>query len=176
QDVTRAVKLLCLVADLRHIDTSDFLLSERNTHRAFCILGEMFDALLEPFINPALSLSDQIVSRLKFAHLACALFVKHDGDFLSHQLYGDLQSMAKNAIFKVAHSKVSNPLLKVSLCLFGDDVLEILFGRSRMIDRQSPNMAIDELHQRFGSALQIGYIFRNHPELERCAQGLKLLR
>jgi hypothetical protein len=43
QDVGRAVKLLCLVADLRHINTSDFSPSERNTHCAFCILGEMFD-------------------------------------------------------------------------------------------------------------------------------------
>ncbi|KAJ7794981.1 hypothetical protein B0H14DRAFT_2621444 [Mycena olivaceomarginata] len=176
QDVGRAVKLLCLVADLRHINTSDFSPSERNTHRAFCILGEMFDALIDPFITPTLSLSDQIVSLVKFAHIACALFVKHDGDFLSHQLYGDLQAMVKNAIFKVAHSKVLNPLLKVFLCLLGDDVLEILFGRSRMIGRHSPNMAIDELRQRFGSALRIDYIFRKHPELERHARRLKLLR
>jgi hypothetical protein len=132
--------------------------------------------LIEPFITPTLSLSDQIVSLVKFAHIACALFVKHDGDFLSHQLYGDLQAMVKNAIFKVAHSKVLNPLLKVFLCLLGDDVLEILFGKSRMIGRHSPNMAIDELRQRFGSALRIDYIFRKHPELQRRARRLKLLR
>jgi hypothetical protein len=161
---------------LRHINTSDLSPSERNTHRAFCILGEIFDALIEPFITPTLSLSDQIVYLVKFAHIACALFVKHDGDFLSHQLYGDLQAMVKNAIFKVAHSKVLNPLLKVFLCLLGDDVLEILFGRSRMIGRHSPNMAIDELHQRFGSALRIDCIFRKHPELERHARRLRLLR
>ncbi|KAK7026943.1 hypothetical protein R3P38DRAFT_3524460 [Favolaschia claudopus] len=93
QDVGRAIKLLWLIADLRDIDTSEFLPSERNTHRAISILGEMFDALLQPFINPDLSLSSQIQSLVKFAHLACALFIKHDGDFISHQLYGDLQCM-----------------------------------------------------------------------------------
>ncbi|KAJ7705557.1 hypothetical protein B0H17DRAFT_913672, partial [Mycena rosella] len=117
QDVPRAVKLLCLVADLRHLDSSEFTPAERNTHRALSLLGEMFEALLDPFINPTLSLSEQVTSLVKFAHLACALFVKHEGDFLSNQLYGDLQCMVKNAIFKVAHSKVLNPLLKVFLCL-----------------------------------------------------------
>ncbi|KAJ6569699.1 hypothetical protein B0H10DRAFT_2354990, partial [Mycena sp. CBHHK59/15] len=176
QDVPRAVKLLCLIADLRHLDSSDFTPSERNTHRALCLLGEMFDALLDPFINPILSLSEQITQLVKFAHLACALFIKHDGDFLSYQLYGDLQCMVKNAIFKVAHSKVLNPMLKVFICLLGDDVLETLFGRSRMIGGHSPNMAIDELRQRFGSALRIDEIFRRHPELERHPRHLKLVR
>ncbi|KAJ7620027.1 hypothetical protein B0H17DRAFT_1340775 [Mycena rosella] len=176
QDVPRAVKLLCLVADLRHLDTSVFTPSERNTHRALSLLGEMFDALVEPFINPKLSLSQQITHLVKFAHIACALFVQHEGDFVSNQLYGDLQCMVKNAIFKIAHSKVLNPMLKVFLCLLGDDVLETLFGRSRMIGGHSPNMAVDELRQRFCSALRMDKIFRKYPYLERRARRLRLVR
>ncbi|KAJ7120362.1 hypothetical protein C8R44DRAFT_877798 [Mycena epipterygia] len=133
QDVPRAVKLLCLIADLVPLDSAEFTPSERNPHRALALLGEMFDALVEPFINPTFSLSEQITSLIKFAHIACALFVKHEGDFMSNQLYGDLQCMVKNVIFKIAHSKVLNPSLRVYLCLLGDDVLETLFGRSRMI-------------------------------------------
>jgi hypothetical protein len=49
--------------------------------------------------------------------------------------------MVKNARFKIVYSKVLNPLVKVFLCLLGDDVLETLFGRSRMIGGYSPNMA-----------------------------------
>ncbi|KAK7034272.1 hypothetical protein R3P38DRAFT_2772359 [Favolaschia claudopus] len=107
----------------------------------------MFDSLVDPFINPTLSLSEQMIALVKFAHISCALFLKHDGDFFPHQLYGDLQCMVKNMIFKIAHSKVLNPMLKVFLCLLGDDVLEILFGRSRMIGGHSPNHAVDELRQ-----------------------------
>ncbi|KAJ7888760.1 hypothetical protein B0H13DRAFT_1626999, partial [Mycena leptocephala] len=158
QDVGRAIKLLCLVADLCHLDSSEFTPSEKNTHRAL-YLGEMFDALVEPFINPTLSLSEQMIQLVKFAHMACALFVKHDSDFFSHQLYGDLQCIVKNMIFKIAHTKVLNPLLKVFLCLLGDDVLERLFRRSRMIGGHSPNHAIDELRQRFCSALRMDKIF-----------------
>lgn len=108
----RAVKLLSLVIDLRDLDDTDFDPAERNTHRALCLLSETFEALLQPFINPTLSLSEQITHLVKFAHLSCALFLKHDGDFLPYQLYGDLQCMVKNAIFKVAHTKDLNPSLK----------------------------------------------------------------
>jgi hypothetical protein len=131
---------------------------------------------LTPFIDLTLSLSEQTVSPVKFTHLLCALFLKHDGDFIPHQLYGDLQCMVKNAVSKVAHTRVLNPLLKVFICLLGDDALERLFGRSRMIGGHSPNMAIDELRQRFGSALRIDAIFRRHPEWERKPRRLNMLR
>ncbi|KAJ7121698.1 hypothetical protein C8R44DRAFT_877079 [Mycena epipterygia] len=109
QDVPRAVKLLSLSAELRLLDPADFTTSERKTHRALSLLSEMFEALLEPFINPMLSLSEQITSLIKFAHLVCALFLQHETDFLPNQLYGDLQCMVKNAIFKIAHSKNLDP-------------------------------------------------------------------
>ncbi|KAJ7936419.1 hypothetical protein B0H13DRAFT_1589586, partial [Mycena leptocephala] len=177
QDVPRAIKLLCLVAELRMaVDSSDFTPAERKTHRALSLLGEIFDALLEPFINPKLSLSEQLIHLVKFAHLICAMFVKHETAFLSNQLYGDLQCMVKNAIFKIAHSKVLNPHLKVFLCLLGDDVLETLFGRSRMIGGHSPNMAIDEFRQRVGSALRLDEIFRKYPWPERRARRLGMGR
>ncbi|KAJ7703986.1 hypothetical protein B0H17DRAFT_1228185 [Mycena rosella] len=177
QDVPRAIKLLCLVAELRMaVDSTDFTPSELKTYRALCLLGEIFDAMLEPFINPALSLSEQLISLVKFAHLICAMFIKHESAFISPQLYGDLQCMVKNAIFTIAHSKILNPYLKVFLCLLGDDVLETLFGHTRMIGGHSPNMAIDEFRQRVGSALRMDEIFRKYPWLERRARRLNVVR
>ncbi|KAK7015617.1 hypothetical protein R3P38DRAFT_2786566 [Favolaschia claudopus] len=79
-------------------------------------------------------------------------------------------------IFKIAHSKVLNPMLKVFLCLLGDDVLEILFGRSRMIGGHSPNHDVDELRQRICSALRVDKIFEKYPHLERRARRLRLVR
>ncbi|KAK7034930.1 hypothetical protein R3P38DRAFT_2771988 [Favolaschia claudopus] len=84
--------------------------------------------------------------------------------------------MVKNMIFKIAHSKVLNPMLKVFLCLLGDDVLEMLFGRSRMIGGHSPNHAVDELRQRICSALRMDKIFQKYPHLERHARRLRLVR
>ncbi|KAK7013561.1 hypothetical protein R3P38DRAFT_3322523 [Favolaschia claudopus] len=176
QHVPSTVKLLTLIGDLRFLDASDFTPAEANTHRALCILGEMFDALLDPFINPNLSLSQEIIQLVKFAHLSCALYFKHGSAFMPPQLYGDLQCLVKSAIFKIAHSKVLNPSLKVFLCLLGDDVLEILFGRTRMIGGHASNMAIDEFRRRVGSALRIDEIFRRRPHLEKLAQRLSLGR
>ncbi|KAK7021609.1 hypothetical protein R3P38DRAFT_3196381 [Favolaschia claudopus] len=162
QDVSRAIRLLCLVADLRRLDVSDFTPSEKITHRALSLLGEMFDALVNPFIMPTLSLSEQMIQLLKFAHMACALFMKHDGDFSRTNSTG---------IFSVL-----NPMLKVFLSLLGDDVLEILFGRSRMIGGHSPNHDVDELRRRICSALRVDKIFEKYPHLERRARRLRLVR
>ena len=63
QDVPRAIKLLKLIAKLRNLDTSEFNPSERTTHRALSLLGELVDALIQPFIDPSFSISQQITRR-----------------------------------------------------------------------------------------------------------------
>ncbi|KAJ6618014.1 hypothetical protein B0H10DRAFT_2218174 [Mycena sp. CBHHK59/15] len=176
QDVPRTIKLLCLVVEIRMVvDSTEFTPGELKTYRASCLLGKIFDAMVEPFINPTFSLSDQLIHLVKFAHLICAMFIKHESTFISNQLYRDLQCMVKNAIFTIAHSKILNPYLKVFLCLLGDDVLETLFGKSRMIGGHLPNMAIDEFHQRVGSALHMDEIFRKYPWLEHRARQLNMV-
>jgi len=85
------------------------------------------EALIEPFINPDFTISQQITSLVKFAHLLCALFIKHDSDFMPQHLYSDLQCMVRTAIFRVAPTKVLDPQRKVFICLLGDDVLEVFF-------------------------------------------------
>jgi hypothetical protein len=92
------------------------------------LLGEMLDALIEPFINPTVTISQQITSLVKFAHLTCALFLEHESDFMPQHLYGDLQCMVRTAVFRVAHTKLLDPQRKVFLCLLGGDVLKVLFG------------------------------------------------
>ncbi|KAF9033930.1 hypothetical protein BDZ89DRAFT_947552, partial [Hymenopellis radicata] len=176
QDVPRVIKFLCLVADLRDLDEDDYNPSERHTYRALRLLGEMCGALVEPFILLDLSLSEQITRLLKFTYLAFALFRKHEGSFLPGQLYFDLQCMVKNALFTIAHAKNLNPAMKVFLCLLGDDVLEVLFGRVRMIGGHSPNGDVYELTGRFSSALRLDAIFEQHPELERCPRRLNIDR
>jgi hypothetical protein len=176
QDVPRAIKLLNLCGDLCALDKSDFDPSECVTHNALSLLGEMLEALVEPFINHEWSLSEQITSLVKFSHIACALFLKHESAFMPQHLYSDLQCMVRTAIFRVAHTKILNPELKVFLCLLGDDVLEVLFGRVRMIGSHSPNVDIEELCNRIGSALRLDDIFQEYPKWERRPHRLKLKR
>lgn len=110
------------------------------------LLSEVLEAVIEPFINPEFSISQQITSLMKISHIACALFLKHKSGFMPLHLYSDLQCMFQTAIFRVAHTKNLNPNLKVLLCLLGDDVLEMVFGQTRMIGGHSPNVDVDKLH------------------------------
>jgi len=105
QDVPRAVKLSKLLAKIHNLNTSDFNPSEHTTHQALSLLGELVDALIEPFTNPEFSISEQIINLVKVAHIACALFLKHEGTFLPPHLYSDLQSVVQTSILQVAHTK-----------------------------------------------------------------------
>lgn len=176
QDVPRAIKLLNLMADLRNLDSSELDPSEQKTHSALSLLGELLEALVEPFINPELSISQQITSLVKFAHILCALFLKHETAFMPHHLYSDLQCMVRTAIFRVGHTMLLDPQLKIFLCLLGDDVLEVLFGRVRMIGGHSPNVDVDEFRNRCASAIRLDGIFETYPSWERRPNRLQLKR
>jgi len=167
QDVPRAIKLMLSIVEIGDIDPEDFDPSEAAEFEAIRLLGEFFDALLQPFINTELSLSEQIESLIKASHLLCALYLQNGTSFLPNQLYADVQAMIKNAILMVPKTRVVNGQLKVFICLLGDDVLEALFGRLRMIGGHSPNSSVGELHNCFCSAMNLNHIYQEHPELER---------
>ncbi|KIY60999.1 hypothetical protein CYLTODRAFT_315699, partial [Cylindrobasidium torrendii FP15055 ss-10] len=106
QDVPRAVLLLQRISDLAKIDANTLHSpSEQAVLQAFRLLGGAIEALLEPFLNRALSLSEQLESLSKAAHIFCALYRKHGTSFMSNQLYGDIQCMIKNAFFSVARTQ-----------------------------------------------------------------------
>jgi len=157
---------LKLIAKLHNLDTSEFNPSECTTHRALSLLGELVDALIQPFIDPSFSISQQITSLAKFAHIACALFLKHESAFLPQHLYSDLQCMVRTAIIRVAHTKFLNPEYKVFLCLLGDDVLEVLFGWVQMIGGHSPNVSTEEMRNRVSSSIQLDSIVHKYPKWE----------
>jgi hypothetical protein len=165
QNVTCAIKLLLCIVELGQLDPEDFDPSEAAELEALCLLGATFDALLQPFINPNLSLSEQISSLTTFSHLLCGLYLQNGTSFMPNQLYADFQAMVKNAILMVPKTRKINGQLRVYICLLGDDVLEALLGRCRMIGGHSPNCSVCQLRDRFGSAMNLDYVYENHPSL-----------
>ena len=61
QDVTCAVELICAVANLCLLDISNFSPSKVRTVWALQLIGTLFYAMTEPFINCNLSLSQQMM-------------------------------------------------------------------------------------------------------------------
>ncbi|KAJ7059300.1 hypothetical protein C8F01DRAFT_1370857 [Mycena amicta] len=176
QDVPRAVKLLIAIIDIATIDRNSLDPTELGDFDALCLFGALLDALLQPFINTTLSLSQQITSLVTFSFLLAAIYIKHSTSFIPNQLYGDLQAMVKNAVFMVAKTKLFDPELEVFLCLLGDDVLETLFGRVRMCGGHSPNCGLAEFCTRASSAMNLDAIFDRHPEMERTPDRLNIFR
>jgi hypothetical protein len=78
QNVPRAYKLIKASISLGADDTdprsTDITPSEHNTKRAFSLAGEMWKSLLDPFTDGSLSLSEQLRSLSKFAHLAFVFY------------------------------------------------------------------------------------------------------
>ncbi|KAH6871112.1 hypothetical protein BKA70DRAFT_1242012 [Coprinopsis sp. MPI-PUGE-AT-0042] len=176
QDVPWAVRLLTLTSNIRNLDDTEFDPAELKTHSALSVLGEMLNALVKPFVDPSYSLSQQIISLVKLGHLAAALFIKHESDFMPAHLYGDIQCMICAAVFRVAHILVMDPEHEVFLCLLGDDMLKILFGRVRMIGGHDPNVDVSVFRHRAGAAMFLDHIFQELPHLEMKASRLKMSR
>ena len=79
---------------------------------ALRLLGAVIKSILEPFINTEMSLTEQITSLATFSHLSFTLFRVSRTQFMSNQLYGDAQTMVKNAMFLCrsrTHSIPRNP-------------------------------------------------------------------
>ncbi|KAJ6603724.1 hypothetical protein B0H10DRAFT_1957782 [Mycena sp. CBHHK59/15] len=166
QDIPHAVKLLLSIVALRDLDSDDFDPSEAAEFEALCLLGEACDALLQPFINPDLSLSQQIESLTKCSHLICTLYVQNGTSFMLNQLYSDLQMMVKNAILLVPKTRIINSQLGIYLSSRGQCIGVTLWSFS--------NDCISELRNRFGSAINLDCVYAAHPELEQKLRRLKL--
>jgi hypothetical protein len=132
QDVPRAVELICAVADLRSLDISKFNPSQMKTVSALQLIGALFHSMIEPFVNPNLSLTQQFQHLSAYAHMALVLIRRNSSSFMSNQLYADSQVMVKNTFFYLAKQFLMNRNSPVLLMLSGDDRLENLFGRVRM--------------------------------------------
>uniref|UniRef100_D8Q4A2 Uncharacterized protein n=1 Tax=Schizophyllum commune (strain H4-8 / FGSC 9210) TaxID=578458 RepID=D8Q4A2_SCHCM len=174
QDVPRAIKLLWLIADIRTINTDGMDPHELEEFTALCILGEMFEALVLPFVEPALTLSEQYRYLVKFSHILSALYARNGRDFCSNQLYNDFQCMVKAAVYLIAKTLRLNPKLGVYFCLLGDDVVEALFGLIRMLGGHSPNASLLQFKQRAEAAINLAAVFERYPQLERLGRRLQL--
>ncbi|KAL0571323.1 hypothetical protein V5O48_010645 [Marasmius crinis-equi] len=174
QDVPRAIHLMKLVDELRNVDR--YNPSEDATGIAIALLGDIIHHLIQPFINPELSLTEQVQHLLAAAHILFAIFEEHGTAFMPSQLYGDIQSMVKAAVFMVARQQDLDPSQEVFFTLLGDDVLETLFGLVRMLGGHSPNCDGKELANRMSRAMNIKNIYERHPEWEKQAKRLSMNR
>ncbi|KAI6003279.1 hypothetical protein F5J12DRAFT_893920 [Pisolithus orientalis] len=174
QDVPQAVEHVKAITQLSHIDptqvpyTQPHYLSDGNAivdFEALSMLGQLLHHLLEPFINVTLSLSEQVTHLSAFAHLLFALYHEHQHAFMPNQLYYDMQTMVKNAIFCITKQQQLKPSADFYLPDVGDNAIELLFAFLHMCGGHNSainyKQAIDCLH----AVRDLGSIYTQNPDL-----------
>ena len=106
QNVPKAVALLQAICDLRRFTPDGLLPSEGADLHRFHFLGEVISSFLFPFIHVTLSLEQQIISLVKYAHLICACWIRHGSAFMTGALYADTQAIIKNIVFSLAKQQI----------------------------------------------------------------------
>ncbi|KIK33801.1 hypothetical protein CY34DRAFT_26978 [Suillus luteus UH-Slu-Lm8-n1] len=182
QDVPRAVELILAIIEcskLQHTIIADSFSVDIETRadlQSITLLSALLESIVLPFTDISLSLSEQVTLLSRYCHLAFAFFHAHRRSFMSYQLYYDTQTMAKNAMFCIAKQQNLDSHAPFFLGDVGDDPLEILFGRTRMIGGHNSASSYAQALDRLGAAKDIDGVFRRHPELDPGHRRLKLTR
>ncbi|KAF7426548.1 hypothetical protein PC9H_008917 [Pleurotus ostreatus] len=171
QNVPRAVKLMIMISMISTLKDSTVRPIDEPVLNVLLALNDLISAFLEPFINPILSLSEQLTSLAKFAHLAFVHHRLHGTSFMTNQLYADLQGVVKTAFFCVAKQKVLDRSKSFYLYQQGSDRLEQTFGTIRSMTHDQ-NVDIVQLCERLSDCVDVDKIFTKHPDWKRAHRRL----
>ena len=173
QNVPKAVALLQAICNLRQFPLDTVSPSEVASLRLFHFLGEVISSFLSPFIDVTLSLEQQIVSLVKYAHLICICWIRHGSAFMTGALYADTQAIVKNIVFSLAKQQILDATKNFYIILDGTDRLEQVFSDARTQDH-SRNFDLLQLSQKLATASTINSIFLRNPDLDRGHARLNL--
>ncbi|KAJ7121422.1 hypothetical protein C8R44DRAFT_529506, partial [Mycena epipterygia] len=170
QHVPHAIELLEAVVTLRTGRNTAFKVpaSEVDTNSDLDSIGlfsYMVEALLNAFIDPSASLTDQIRNLSIYSHMSFVLFRVFRLKFMSNQLYGDSQTMVKNIVFTVAKQQLLDPDGKVNAYNDGTDPVEEHFGYTRELGGHNSAMNFKQAVERTGWACDIRGVHERNPGL-----------
>ncbi|KAJ7019090.1 hypothetical protein C8F04DRAFT_903607, partial [Mycena alexandri] len=128
------------------------------------------------FTNTSMTLTEQITSLAKFSHLSFTLFRCSRVQYMSNQLYGNSQTMVKNAMFCLAKQQELDPTTPFYLFQVSNDPLERLFGKLRMLGGHNSAMNYQQAIDRLGHACDLQGAFMRNPDLEQGERRLSMSR
>jgi len=141
----------------------------RDVYQEIECLNEFVRPLLNIFINPTINLFDQLIGLAYSSHLMLFIYRKWKKNFLTRDLYQDIQATIQDAF--VCTFKLNNIDQDLQLFLYqlGTDQLENEFSDIRTI---SHSLLCDyyELIQRYKISLSIGNIYAKHPDWRKSSR------
>lgn len=172
QDVPWAIELMQAIVEFsksQHSLLNDSFSTDVNTRAdlvSITLLSNLIKSILVPFINTKLSLTEQVQSFSCYAHLAFSIFHVHCHLFMPFQLYYNTQTCVKNVIFNIAKQQLLDLYESFFLGDCGDNRLELMFSRSRIIGGHNSRCSYSQALDCLGAAKDINGIFNWHPELD----------
>jgi hypothetical protein len=163
QNVKLAYNLLSAVASLLQASESD-IPTVQTTHQFLHLLGCIHAHVLKTYTNVNLSLHKQLMHLSALAHLYLAIYSVEKGNFVSSQLYFDVQTWIKNAFFCIAKTKLDNLDGEFWLILLGTDALEHLFGIVWTMISTDTNADLFQLGNHLEAAASCCCILTEHPD------------
>ncbi|KAG2335875.1 hypothetical protein BDR05DRAFT_897578, partial [Suillus weaverae] len=182
QDVPHAVELMLAIIEFSnsqlHISNDSFSMDIDTCAdvTSINVLSKLLESILMPFIHIELSFSQQFKHLSHDSHLAFSIFHAHRRTFMSYQLYYDIQTMVKNAVFSLTKQQSLDPYAPFFLGDVRDDPLEILFGCTCMIGGHNSACSYAQALDHLTAAKDIDGVFKRHPELDPGHWWLKLTR
>ncbi|KAF9778154.1 hypothetical protein BJ322DRAFT_1147952 [Thelephora terrestris] len=173
QNVPKAVALIQHLGQLRELETLSYTPSQLEEHHALTTLAEVLNSFTQPFIDVQMSLTDQLTSLVKYAHLAFFLYQKHGTQFMTSPLYSDSQATVKDIFFCVAKQKLLDSSKPFYIIQVGSDRLEACFCNART-QTHHRNFDILELSYKLAMASVISSIYTRHPDLDAGSRRLNL--
>jgi hypothetical protein len=95
---------------------------------------------------------------------------------MSNQLYADSQVMVKSVFFYLVKRILLDADLPILLMVTGDDRLENLFRRVRMLGAHNCNVDLKTLIERLAAAMDTRQIFDIHPSWDQGHRRLNYSR
>ncbi|KAJ7934278.1 hypothetical protein B0H13DRAFT_1700536 [Mycena leptocephala] len=176
QDVPRAVKLMEAIIEFLACDFGQVNADTAADLDSIRLLALVLKSILAPFITPDMSLTEQMTHLSTYAHLTFTLFRLNRLTFMSNQLYGDSQSMIKNAFFCLAKQQQLDPTQPFYLFQVGDDPLEKLFGKLRMLGGHNSAMSYAQAIERLGHACDLQSVYLRQPDLDQGQRRISMNR
>ncbi|KLO07944.1 hypothetical protein SCHPADRAFT_1001296 [Schizopora paradoxa] len=185
QNVPKAVQLIEALVNLSDAPKPEVpgIQKERNT---LIFLGKFLNSFVSPFTTATFSLSDQVRNLVTYAHVALALYMRHQTGCMTGALYADSQAAIKSIIFTIARMQeveaqiLEDPLraanfdpIQFFLGHEGTDRLEVLFGEARTQDH-ARNFDILQLCQKLASSVLISSTFERNPDIDPGHKRLNL--
>ncbi|KAF7372252.1 hypothetical protein MVEN_00084700 [Mycena venus] len=176
QDAPRAVELMEAIIELLACDFGQVDADTAADLDSIRLLALILKSILAPFIMPDMSLTEQMTHFSTYAHLTFTLFRMNRLMFMSNQLYGDSQSMIKNAFFCLAKQQKLDPTQPFYLFQVGDDPLERLFGKLRMLGGHNSAMSYAQAIERLGHACDLQAVYLRQPDLDQGQRRISMKR